>query len=266
MVVVIFSITRLVSRLASLLFDSVERGQIKMRGVHPDTADATRRIATVLLWIFGIALAYPYIPGSNSEAFKGISVLVGLMVSMGSSGVINQAMSGLVVVFSRALKAGEYVCVGEFEGTVTEVGGLSTKIRTPRNEEINIPNALLVSSTTKNYSRLAKERGVMVFATVAIGYMAPWRRVHELLIEAARRTNGLRRDPAPFVRQSSLSSFYVEYAINAYLERPDSRIETLSNLHANIQDTFNDAAIQIMTPAFESQPEEPVLAPKGAEN
>jgi small-conductance mechanosensitive channel len=266
MVAVIFSITRLVARLASLLFDAVERGQIKMRGVHPDTADATRRIATVLLWIFGIALAYPYIPGSNSEAFKGISVLVGLMVSMGSSGVINQAMSGLVVVFSRALKAGEYVCVGEFEGTVTEVGGLSTKIRTPRNEEINIPNALLVSSTTKNFSRLAKERGVMVFATVAIGYMAPWRRVHELLIEAARRTNGLRRDPAPFVRQSSLSSFYVEYAINAYLERPDSRIETLSNLHANIQDTFNDAAIQIMTPAFESQPEEPVLAPKGAEN
>jgi small-conductance mechanosensitive channel len=266
MVVVIFSITRLVSRLASLLFDSVERGQIKMRGVHPDTADATRRIATVLLWIFGIALAYPYIPGSNSEAFKGISVLVGLMISLGSSGVINQAMSGLVVVFSRALKAGEYVVVGEFEGTVTEVGALSTKIRTKRNEEINIPNALLVSSTTKNFSRLAKERGVMVFATVAIGYMAPWRRVHELLIEAARRTNGLRRDPAPFVRQSSLSSFYVEYAINAYLERPDSRIETLSNLHANIQDTFNDAAIQIMTPAFESQPEEPVLAPKGAEN
>ena len=266
MVVVIFLITRLVVRLASLLFDSVERGQIKMRGVHPDTADATRRIATVLLWIFGIALAYPYIPGSNSEAFKGISVLVGLMISLGSSGVINQAMSGLVVVFSRALKAGEYVVVGEYEGTVTEVGGLSTKIRTKRNEEINIPNALLVSSTTKNYSRLAKEYGVMVFATVGIGYMAPWRRVHELLLEAARRTQGLRRDPAPFVRQSALSSFYVEYAINAYLERPESRIETLSNLHANIQDAFNDAAIQIMTPAYESQPEEPVLAPKGAEN
>jgi small-conductance mechanosensitive channel len=266
MVVVIFAITRLVVRLAGLLFDSVERGQIKMRGVHPDTADATRRIATVLLWIFGIALAYPYIPGSNSEAFKGISVLLGLMISLGSSGVINQAMSGLVVVFSRALKAGEYVVVGEYEGTVTEVGGLSTKIRTKRNEEINIPNALLVSSTTKNYSRLAGEHGCMVFATVGIGYVAPWRRVHELLLEAARRTQGLRRDPAPFVRQSALSSFYVEYVINAYLERPESRIETLSNLHANIQDVFNDAAIQIMTPAYESQPEEPVLARKGAEN
>ena len=266
MVLVIFSITRLVVKLAGLLFDSVERGQIKMRGVHPDTADATRRIATVLLWIFGIALAYPYIPGSNSEAFKGISVLVGLMISLGSSGVINQAMSGLVVVFSRALKAGEYVVVGEYEGTVTEVGGLSTKIRTKRNEEINIPNALLVSTTTKNYSRLAGEHGCMVFATVGIGYMAPWRRVHELLLDAARRTQGLRRDPAPFVRQSALSSFYVEYVINAYLERPESRIETLSNLHANIQDVFNDAAIQIMTPAYESQPEEPVLAPKGAEN
>jgi small-conductance mechanosensitive channel len=123
-----------------------------------------------------------------------------------------------------------------------------------------------VSSTTKNYSRLAGEHGCMVFATVGIGYVAPWRRVHELLLEAARRTQGLRRDPAPFVRQSALSSFYVEYVINAYLERPESRIETLSNLHANIQDAFNDAAIQIMTPAYESQPEEPVLARKGAEN
>jgi len=214
------------------------------------------------VWVFGIAVAYPFIPGSNSDAFKGISVLFGLMISLGSSGVINQAMSGMVVVFSRALKAGEYVAIGEHEGIVTEVGALSTKLRTKRQEEINIPNALLVSSTTKNYSRLAGENGVIVCATAGIGYDAPWRVVHQILVEAAKRTPGVRREPAPFVRQSALSSFCVEYMINVHLERAEDRLQALSDLNANIQDVFNEAGIQIMTPAFESQPAEKVWVPK----
>ena len=261
-VVVILLVTRLVVRLVKTLFDAVEHGQVKMRGVHPDTADATRRIVTAVVWVFGIAMAYPFIPGSDSEAFKGLSVLIGIMISLGSSGVINQAMSGMVVVFSRALKAGEYVSVGEYEGTVTEVGALSTKLRTKRNEEINIPNAMLVSSTTKNYSRLAIDHGIVLFASVGIGYAAPWRVVHRLLVEAAQRTPGLKREPSPFVRQSALSTFYVEYTVNAFLERPEQRLEVLSNLHANIQDAFNDAGIQIMTPAFESQPSELMVIPR----
>ncbi len=261
-VVLILVVTRLFVRLVSTLFDAVERGQVKMRGVHPDTADATRRIVTVLVWVFGIAIAYPFIPGSDTDAFKGLSVLVGIMISLGSSGVINQAMSGMVVVFSRALKAGEYVSVGEYEGTVSEVGALSTKIRTKRNEEINIPNAMLVSSTTKNYSRLATDHGVILFATVGIGYDAPWRVVHRLLIDAALRTPGLKREPAPFVRQSALATFFVEYTVNAYIEHCEARLEVLSNLHANIQDAFNEAGIQIMTPAFESQPSQLLVVPR----
>jgi small-conductance mechanosensitive channel len=261
-VVLVLVVTRFFARILTAMFNAVERGQIKMRGVHTDTADATRRIATALVWVFGIAVAYPFIPGSSSDAFKGVSILVGLMVSLGSSGVINQAMSGMVVVFSRALKAGEYVCVGEHEGTVTEVGALSTKLRTKRNEEINLPNAMLVSSTTKNYSRLADQHGVIVYASAGIGYDAPWRLVHRLLVDAALRTPGVRRDPAPFVRQSALTSFCVEYTINAYIERPEDRLEVLSNLNANIQDAFNDARIQIMTPAFESQPAEPIVVPR----
>ena len=261
-VALILLVTRFVVRLLSTLFDAVERGQVKMRGVHPDTADATRRIVTAIAWVFGIAMAYPFIPGSDSDAFKGLSVLIGIMISLGSSGVINQAMSGMVVVFSRALKAGEYVSVGEYEGTVSEVGALSTKIRTKRNEEINIPNAMLVSSTTKNYSRLAADHGLILFATVGIGYNAPWRVVHRVLTEAALRTPGLKREPAPFVRQSALSTFCVEYTINAYMERCEQRLEVLSNLHANIQDAFNDAGIQIMTPAFESQPPEMLVIPR----
>ena len=266
MVVLVLFVTRLFVRLVSTLFDAVERGQVKLRGVHPDTADATRRIVTALVWVFGIAVAYPFIPGSSSDAFKGISVLVGLMISLGSSGVINQAMSGMVVVFSRALKAGEYVVVGEYEGTVTEVGALSTKVRTKRNEEINIPNATLVSSTTKNYSRMAKEHGLIVYASAGIGYDAPWRTVHRILIEAALKTPGLRHEPAPFVRQGALSTFCVDYTINATIENPEDRLVVLSNLHANVQDAFNAAGIQIMTPAFESQPSEPVLVPKAKWN
>lgn len=266
MVVLVLFVTRFFVRLVATLFDAVERGQVKIRGVHPDTADATRRIASALVWVFGIAIAYPFIPGSSSDAFKGISVLVGLMISLGSSGVINQAMSGMVVVFSRALKAGEYVVIGECEGTVTEVGALSTKVRTKRNEEINIPNATLVSSTTKNYSRLAKEHGLVVYASAGIGYDAPWRTVHRILIEAALRTPGLRHDPAPFVRQGALSAFCVEYTINATIERPEDRFAVLSSLHANVQDAFNEVGIQIMTPAFESQPSEPVLVPKSKWN
>jgi small-conductance mechanosensitive channel len=184
------------------------------------------------------------------------------MISLGSTGIINQAMSGMVVVFSRALKAGEYVAVGDYEGTVTEVGALATKIRTKRNEEINIPNSMLVSSATTNYSRLASEHGSIVTSTAGIGYNAPWRVVHQLLIDAALRTPGVKHDPAPFVRQSALTPFCVDYTILAYLEHPEDRLAVRSNLNANIQDGFNEAGIQIMTPAFESQPAEPVLVPK----
>ena len=259
----ILAVTRLVAHIVKTLFDSIGEGRLNVRGIYPDTSDAMRRIAVALVWVFGIAMAFPFIPGSDSEALKGVSVLFGLMITLGSSGVISQAMSGLVVVFSRAIKENEYVSIGDYEGTVTQVGALSAKIRTPRNEEITIPNSVLVSSPTRNYSRLAGEDGVVLHARVGIGYDAPWREVHTILIEAASRTAGLRQTPPPFVRQSSLENFCVEYTINAYLDRPETRVAVLSDLHANIQDAFNEHEIQIMTPAFESQPPEPVLVPKG---
>jgi small-conductance mechanosensitive channel len=258
----ILSITRLFAYTVKLLFDSVARGGVKVKGIYPDTSKAMRRIAVVLVWVFGIAMAFPFVPGSDSDAVKGVSVLFGLMITLGSSGVISQAMSGLVVVFSRAIRDGEYVSVGEYEGTVTQVGALSAKIRTVRNEEITIPNSVLVSTPTRNYSRLADNDGVVLQASVGIGYDTAWRDVSDMLIEAAHRTSGLRRNPPPFVRQATLDSFCVNYTINAYLERPEMRLAVLSDLHANIQDIFNEREVQIMTPAFESQPAEPVLVPK----
>ena len=202
--------TRLIARITSVIFSEIENGDVKVSWMQADTARATRRLVIVLIWIFAITVAYPYIPGSSTDAFKGVSVFVGLMVSLGSAGLINQVMSGLVVVYSRALQIGEYVRVGEDVGTVTEIGMLSTKILTRKREEITIPNAVMVGTKTINYSRHAGDDGGGVGTTVTIGYDAPWRLVHEMLLHAAEQTTGVRKNPPPRVWQKSLSDFYVE--------------------------------------------------------
>lgn len=261
-VLVIFVLTRMVARSIDGFFTTVERGLVRVSWLAPDTARATRRLTAVLIWIFALTVAYPYIPGSESDAFKGISVFVGLMVSLGSAGLINQVMSGLVVAYSRALRAGEYVKVGETEGTVTEVGILSTKVMSPRREAITVPNAVLIGSAITNYSRLADDDGAVASTTVTIGYDTPWRQVHAMLALAAERTPDVRKDPKPFVLQRSLSDFYPEYQLVFNLDHPDQRIRVLSELHANIQDVFNEYGVQIMSPHFELQPAEKVWSPR----
>jgi small-conductance mechanosensitive channel len=184
------------------------------------------------------------------------------MISLGSAGLVNQIMSGLVVIYSRALKPGEFVQVGDDLGIVTDVGMLSTKLITRKKEEITIPHAVLVGAKTVNYSRHAANGQAQISTTVTIGYDAPWRQVHELLLEAANRTNGVRKDPAPRVWQRALSNFYVEYELVVNLDQPEHRLAVLSEMHMHIQDAFNEAGVQIMSPAFESQPEKKVIVPK----
>lgn len=261
-VLVIFVVTRMVVRTIDSFFGAVEHGMLSVSWLAPDTAKASRRLTNVLIWIFALTVAYPYIPGSDSDAFKGISVFVGLMVSLGSAGLINQVMSGLVVAYSRALKAGEYVKIGESEGTVSEVGMLSTKVITPKREAITVPNAVLVSSSITNYSRLAGTQGTAVGTTVTIGYDTPWRQVHAMLALAAERTPGVRKDPKPFVLQRGLSDYYAEYQLVVSMVRPETRIRMLSDLHANIQDVFNEFGVQIMSPHFKDQPADKVWVPK----
>ncbi len=261
-VLIIFLITRFLVRAVEGFFHAVEQRTIAVPWLAPDTAKVTRRLTAVLIWVFAVTVAYPYIPGSESEAFKGISVLVGLMVSLGSAGLINQVMSGLVVAYSRALHAGEYVKVGDTEGTVSEVGILSTKVITPKREAITVPNAVLVGSAITNYSRLAEEAGATVGTTVTIGYDTPWRQVHAMLELAATRTPGVRKEPRPFVLQRSLSDFYPEYQLVVHIDRAEQRIRILSDLHASIQDVFNEYGVQIMSPNFEAQPEGKVWVPK----
>jgi small-conductance mechanosensitive channel len=207
-------------------------------------------------------VAYPYIPGSETDAFRGVSVFVGLMLSLGSAGLVNQVMSGLVVVYARAIRAGEYVRIGEIEGVVSEVGLLSTKIATVRKEEVTVPNAVMINQATTNYSRLADRDGAVITTSVTIGYDAPWRQVHALLCLAADRTAAVRKDPPPRVAQRQLGDFYVEYLLLVNVDRPDQRPIILSALHANIQDAFNEFGVQIMSPHFVAQPAGTVVVPK----
>jgi small-conductance mechanosensitive channel len=266
-VVLIVVATRWLARIVGAFFDAVEGGSVAVPWVHAETANPTKRLATALLWVFAIVVAYPYLPGSDSNVFKGVSVFIGLVLSLGSSGVVNQAMSGLVLMYSRALKPGDYVRVADTEGVVTELGLLSTKICTNKRELVTIPNGVIVGTTTKNYSRLAagdEGGGVILHTSVTIGYDTPWRQVHALLLAAAERTPGVRRDPAPFVRQTALSDFYVEYQLNAHLNRAEDRIAVLSALHENIQDCFNEQGVQIMSPHYEADPPTPKLAARDA--
>jgi small-conductance mechanosensitive channel len=233
-IALIFLFARLIAKLGSLLFEAAESGRITLPGVFPETARPTRRIFVAINYVFALVACYPYLPGSGSDAFKGMTVLIGLMISMGGSGVINQAMSGLVLMYTRAHQVGDYVRIGETERVVTALDMLATKIRTSKREEVTIPNSVVLGTATKNFTRLAEKDGVILHTSVTIGYNAPWRKILEILVEAANRTAGLRKQLPAFVMQTALSDFYVEYQLNAHLEQPETRMTILGKLHANI--------------------------------
>jgi len=261
-VALIALITRFVCRVLGLWFRAVETGRVTARWIHPETAQPTRRLATTLLWLFAAVVSYPYLPGSHTEAFKGISVFLGLMVTLGSSGLVNQVMSGFTLTYSRALRLGDFVRIGDVEGTVTHLGVLSTKLRTLRNEDVTVPNAVVVSQTTTDFSRYNDSVGVFTPTFVTIGYDAPWRQVHAMLLEAAERTAGIRREPKSVVLQAGLEDFYVKYGLFVCLERQDKRPFVLAALHANIQDVFNEYGVQIMSPNYVFDPSAPKVVPK----
>src|SRR5688572_17037610 len=260
-VVLILFAARLLVRLLHLVFVNVEEQRVTLLGVYPETAATTRKLLTALLWVFALVVAYPYLPGSNTDAFKGVSVFVGLMISLGSSGLINQVMSGFTLTYSRALRRGDYVRVGDVEGTVTHIGTLSTKLETPRREEITIPNAVMVSQRVTNYSRHGAA-GVFMPTKVTIGYDAPWRKVEALLLSAAAATDGVRQEPPPMVFQTALQDFYVEYTLLVCLTEQARRGLIFDRLHANIQDCFNESGVQIMSPHYEADPDSTKIVPK----
>ncbi|AOX99816.1 mechanosensitive ion channel family protein [Jeongeupia sp. USM3] len=258
-VVLILLLTRWTVRGINYLFVQVESGRVQLGFFDADTAATTRKLLSVAAWLFAVAMIYPYLPGANTDAFKGLSVIVGLMVSLGASSVVGQFASGLILIYSRSIKVGEYVQIGDEEGTVMEIGMFATKVHTNLREEVSIPNSVLVSQSVKNFSRLARGGGVICKIAVTIGYDTPWRQVHAMLLEAARRTAGLRQDPSSVVYQTALSDFYVEYHLRFALDEPRLRLQILSELHGNVQDVFNEYGVQIMSPNYEADPETPKM-------
>ena len=261
--VIILYCTHAATRALARFFALVQEGSVQLQWLDADMAAPTQRIATVLVWVFGLAMAYPYLPGSQTEAFKGLSVLMGLMVSLGASGMVGQAVSGMILTYGRIYRKGEYVRLGEHEGTVTELGAFTTRLRTGLGEEVTISNSSILAGTTKNYSRAVQGPGFVLDTTVTIGYDTPWRQVHAMLIEAASMTEGVLHNPQPQVFQTALSDWYPEYRLvcQAIPAQPRPRALLLSALHANIQDVFNRYGVQIMSPQYFEDPPEPKLVP-----
>ena len=247
---VIWYAVKYLVRFVHYLANEVKSERLKIRGFYSDWAEPTFHIIRFLLYAFMIAMIYPYLPGSKSGVFQGISVFVGLIVSLGSSTVIGNIIAGLVITYMRPFKLGDRIQLNETTGNVIEKTPLVTRIRTPKNEVVTIPNSFIMSSHTVNYSTSAREYGLIIHSEVSIGYDIPWRQTHQLLIEAALNTPGVIDDPRPFVLETSLSDWYPVYQVNAYIKETDRLADIYSDLHQNIQDKFNEAGIEIMSPHY----------------
>jgi small-conductance mechanosensitive channel len=260
----IFLLARLTTQLSRALFARIAAGRLRWGALDAHTAPVTGQLVSAAIWLFALAMAYPYLPGSQTEAFKGLSVLLGLMVSIGASGLIGQVASGLILVFTRALRVGEYVRIQDQEGTVIHLGLLVTRLRTGMGEEISLPNSLVNSQVTRNYSRDAGRGRCLIETTITIGYDAPWRQVHALLQSAAATVPSVCSKPEPYVVQTALNDFYVSYRLVAQIEvRADKpRARVLGELHAAIQDAFNRAGVQIMSPHYLGDPAQPKVVPE----
>ena len=261
-VLIIFLITAFILKLLKVVLNQVEAGRLQLPGIHPETVGATRKLISVVVWLFALSAAYPFLPGANSLAFKGISVFFGLMLTLGSAGVMNHAMSGLVLIYSRALRKGDMIRVADNEGLVSEIGMLATKIITRENYVVTVPNAVVVSGKITNLSAQSTNGGVNLTVGVTIGYDTPWRQVHAMLELAAKRAKGIDLSQPPLVRQLSLMDWYISYELQVRLLPDVSLADARNELHSNIQDVFNEFNVQIMSPNFVLQPENSVMVAK----
>ncbi|MEI6889655.1 MAG: mechanosensitive ion channel family protein [Bacteroidales bacterium] len=249
-IIVIVFITTLILRFFRFMRTEIEKGAIKISGFYPEWALPVFNIIRFLIWAFSIILIYPHLPGSDSKVFQGMSVFIGLLVSLTSASILGNLVAGFALTFTRAFQIGDRIRVGENVGDVIEKTMAVTKIRTIKNEIITIPNSKIQSSEVVNYSTLAGESGLIIHTTVTIGYDAPWRQVHQLLIDAAKATDLLMLSPEPFVLQNGLDDFYVSYQINAYTRNASKMAVILSDLHKNIQESFNNSGVEIMSPHY----------------
>lgn len=243
-VVVAYYLTKFVR----FLFREVARGTVTLPGFYAEWAMPTYKIVRVLIVVFTLIVIFPYLPGSKSPAFQGVSIFFGLLLSLGSSSAISNVVAGTVLTYTRAFELGDRVKIGETSGDIVEKTLLVTRVRTIKNVDISIPNAMVLTSHIVNFSSVAKQNGLILHTGVTIGYDAPWRKIHELLLSAADSTPGVLKEPKPFVLQTALNDFYVSYEINAYTDQATLMARTYSELHQNIQDKFYEAGVEIMSP------------------
>ena len=261
--IVIILIARSVDGMQRSFFRRVQENRVHVGWVDKDSAPATRRLVTLAVWAFAAVMAYPYIPGSSTDAFKGLSVLLGLMVSVGASGLVGQAASGLILMYTKTMRTGDYVRVGDAEGTVVAMGLFTTRVHTGKGEELMLPNATVLGSVTRNFSRSAQRPGIVLTVDVTIGYDVPWRQVEALMLAAAQRTPAVRSQPPPRVLQTALQDFYVAYRLvcEAAATGADERAQAASELYAAVLDAFNEHGVQIMSPHYFSDPAHPKVVP-----
>lgn len=260
--IILILVVRWLLGLMHFFFSAVGKEDIKLAGFYPEWAAPTYKICRFLVIIFAIAVAYPYIPGSKSRAFEGISIFLGVLFSLGSTTLIANMVAGVVLTYMRGFRVGDVVKIGETTGKVTAVSLLVTRLRTPKNVEITIPNSVLMSNQVTNYSFAAGEKRLILPTSITIGYDAPWRQVHGLLLLAAERTGQVLQEPAPFVLQSALDDFYVKYELNVYAASSDDMPRLYSELHQNIQDAFNEYGVQIMSPHYVADPDSAKIVPR----
>jgi small-conductance mechanosensitive channel len=249
-VVVAVLVTHYILKALKFLEHAIERGDLSVKGMLPEMAKPTSQLMRVVVILFTLIVTFPYLPGGNSDAFKGVSIFLGLLLSLGSSSAVSNVLAGLVLTYMRPFRAGDRVRIADTVGDVLEKTLLVTRVHTIKNVEVVIPNSAILGNQILNYSALARTRGLILNTTVTIGYDTPWRTVHELLIRAALRTDGILPDPPPFVLETSLNDFHISYELNAYTDRANEIQNIYSHLHESIQDSFNQAGVEIMSPTF----------------
>lgn len=243
-------IIRYLLKLLYMVAEALRTGAISMAGFYPEWVDPTYKIVRVLVFAFGAIMLYPYLPGSDSDAFKGVSLFFGVLFSLGSSGAVGNMMAGIILTYTRAFQLGDRVKIGDTTGDVIEKTLLVTRVRTIKNVSITIPNGSVLGGQIVNYTSMAKERGLILHTGVTIGYDVPWKQVHALLLAAADRTEHVLKEPKPFVLQTSLDDFYVAYQLNVSTDRADMQAGIYSLLHQNIQDCFNEGGVEILSPHY----------------
>ncbi len=258
---VLWVLTRYVIKFFRFIFGEIDRGRIMIPGFYPDWATPTFKIVRVLVVAFALVVAFPYIPGSDSPAFKGVSIFLGVLFSLGSTSAVANIVAGVILTYMRSFKVGEVVRIQDTVGLVVSHSLLVTRLRTPKNVEVTIPNSTILGTHVVNYSVEARKGRLILPTSITIGYDTPWRQVHALLHMAAEKTTDILKEPQPFVLQSALNDFYVTYELNVYSDAPERMPWIYSELHQNIQDAFNEYGVQIMSPNYVMDRAKPTVVP-----